>query len=181
MRIFGSFLLIVALLFLSSCEKKEKEEIFATPKSSEQKVFKLQDIDGKYYEIEKTQNGLNFKDIQNKVVILVFWATWCPPCRAEIPHLISLQKRYQNDLSIIGVLMEDKSIDDLVMFIKEFGINYIVTVNSDNPNLAKALGARSMPFIVMYDKNGNYFTHYLGAVPEEMIERDLKKALEGKK
>jgi len=77
------------------------------------------------------------------------------------------------------VLMEENK-DNLELddFIKEFKINYPVLNSKENFFLSQALGGiRSLPTIVIYDKNGAYFTHYLGAAPEEMLESAIEKAL----
>ncbi|NWF67009.1 MAG: TlpA family protein disulfide reductase, partial [Campylobacterales bacterium] len=131
-----------------------------------------------------TQDGKNISidELKGKVVLVDFFATWCPPCRAEIPHLVNLQTKYKDNFSIVAVLVEeDKKVEDVKDFINEYKINYSVTVGEPNFELSKMVGGvRSLPFMIMYDKNGKYVTHYIGAVPEEMIEYDIKRAIEGK-
>lgn len=169
----------LAILFFAGCEKKE-DDVFAK-KSVEKTKFVLTALDGKEIEVTKHQSGLNFKGYEGKIVFLDFYATWCPPCKASVPHLIALQKKYKNDFEIIGVTMEqNKANSDLEEFVKSYGINYTITNSPENFELGKALGAKGLPFMIMYDKKGNYFTHYVGAVPEEMLDRDIKRILEVK-
>ncbi|NTW89222.1 MAG: TlpA family protein disulfide reductase, partial [Desulfobulbaceae bacterium] len=89
----------------------------STDATSKAPDFKLQTIDGK---------PLRLSDYKNKAVILNFWATWCPPCRAEIPDMIELQKKYSGKkFSFIGVVVSD-DLDKVQRFVKDKGINYPV-------------------------------------------------------
>ena len=68
--------------------------------------------------------------------------------------------------------------EEMKSFINYHGINYTVTNGENNFQMASLTGGvKSIPLMIMYDKEGNYFTHYVGAVPEEMIEADIKKVL----
>ncbi len=196
--------LLATLLLLSGCDSKEatknstnKEQPSAkkTPKQEEIKkpedrakseekketsnVLTLTAIDGKTYSLEALEEGIKFQGLEGKVVILDFFATWCPPCRAEMPHLVHLQEKYKGKIQILSVLMEeDKDNQEVIAFAKEHQINFPVLNSKENFLLSQALGGiRSLPTLVMYDKTGNYFIHYTGAAPEEMIESDIKKAL----
>ena len=76
------------------------------------------------------------------------------------------------------LMEEDKDNQEVIDFSKEHQINFPVLNSKENFLLSQALGGiRSLPTLVMYDKTGNYFIHYTGAAPEEMIESDIKKAL----
>ncbi len=178
--------LLTMTLFFTACENKE-----ATPSQSQSKTEKqpaqktraniltLIDTEGKTYKLEATENGIKFDGLEDKVVLLDFFATWCPPCRAEIPHLVSLQNKYAGKIQILSILMEeDKDNQDVISFAKKYALNFPILNSKENFLLSQALGGiRSLPTLVMYDKNGNYFQHYVGAAPEEMIESDIKKAL----
>jgi len=173
-------------LFFTACEKKEtpKEEVTTkTEKQTMQKkeadVLTLTDTAGKNYTLEATKDGIKFIGLENKVVLLDFFATWCPPCRAEMPHLVNLQNKYDGKVQILSILMEeDKDNTDIISFSKEYNLNFPILNSKENFLLSQALGGiRSLPTLVMYDKAGNYFNHYVGAAPEEMIEADIKKAL----
>ena len=179
--------LLTIALFFTACEKKETPEKKVTPTIEKQQTEKkeadllvLTDIEGKPYKLEATQNGIKFHGLEDKIVLLDFFATWCPPCRAEIPHLINLQNRYKGKIQILSILLEeDKDNRDLISFSKKYQFNFPILNSKENFLLAQALGGiRSLPTLVMYDRHGNYFTHYVGAVPEEMIEADIKKAMD---
>jgi thiol-disulfide isomerase/thioredoxin len=192
--------LMIATLFFNSCGKKDessskqkKEKSISSQKETNsqkddknsskerenQNILHMLGSDGKKYELEANYDGLKFKGYEGKVLILDFFATWCPPCKAEIPHLVNLQKKYKDKIQIFSILMEEnKDNMELEEFIKDFDINYPVLNSKENFFLSQALGGiRSLPTLVVYDKSGAYFTHFLGAAPEEMLESAIKKAL----
>ncbi len=179
-------LLLSLLLIFSACSDKKKDEI-KTDASKEQKAnkpkpikypIKLSTTSGNFIDINKTQSGFKFLNIKNKAILLTFIASWCPPCKAEIPHLNNLQKEYKDNLKIVAVLLEDKSLEDIKSFIKKYDIKFALTHGKSNFILAKAVGdVQTIPFTILYDKSGNYATHYVGAVPEEMMNIDIKKVV----
>src|SRR5512138_1648113 len=80
--------------------------------------FALKDLNG---------NTVRLADLRGKAVLLNFWATWCPPCKVEIPWFVDLQKQYgPQGLQIVGVAMDDAGPDAIAKFAKEMGINYTV-------------------------------------------------------
>ena len=178
-------LLTITLLFTACGEKKETptEVDTKTQKSTSAKttanVLTLTDTQGKSYKLQATENGIKFEGLENKIVLLDFFATWCPPCRAEMPHLVSLQNKYAGKVQILSILMEeDKDNQEVISFAKEHALNFPILNSKENFLLSQALGGiRSLPTLVIYGKDGNYFQHYVGAAPEEMIEADIKKAL----
>lgn len=179
----------LALLAFSGCG--EKKEPAKAPQAGEKAAvsapqrperFVLGDGENNV-EVKLTDKGLDF-NVSEPVVMLDFFATWCPPCRAEIPHLADLQKRYEGKLKIIGVLVETKSTAAMRRFAKGHGINYLVSNAPDNMELASAVTEMlqmprnfSIPFMVLFVK-GKYYRHYVGMVPEEMLESDIKEALQ---
>jgi thiol-disulfide isomerase/thioredoxin len=182
MRLKLLFSAVVILFILSGCNSKDAKNSAQTVSKNDpqsQQTLYLQSVDGKKLKVKKTKNGFNFKGFENKIVLLNFFATWCPPCKAEIPHLISLQNKFKNNFAIIAVSMdENMQNEEMKSFINYHGINYTVTNGENNFQMASLTGGvKSIPLMIMYDKEGNYFTHYVGAVPEEMIEADIKKVL----
>lgn len=146
-----------------------------------QKEFILKDSNGNTYPIRVRDKGIDFENIKGKVKVLDFFSTWCPPCRATAPHLVNLQKKYQDSLVIMGMLTENdkNSESNLKRFQNEFETNYIFIVGEEVQKLGKSLGGiPSIPYMIIYDKNGDYVNHYIGQVPEEMLERDIIKAME---
>src|SRR5436305_14670373 len=81
--------------------------------------FKLDSIDGK---------PLSLASARGKVVLLNFWATWCGPCRAEIPDLIALQQKYKDQLQIIGLTVDEDDATEIKQVVAETHINYPVAM-----------------------------------------------------
>jgi thiol-disulfide isomerase/thioredoxin len=164
-------------------EKETQPEVTVTrtdtADDSQENSIILTTIDDKKIKLLGTQNGITFQGYEDKVVILDFFATWCPPCKASLPHLVDLQKKYNEKVQFLGILMEEnKDMQEIRAFAKKYNINFPVTNSPENFSLSSALGGvRSLPTTVIYDKEGNYFKHYLGAIPVEMLDAEIKKVL----
>ena len=134
-------------------------------------------LNGKTINLQKRKDGFDIKD-NDKATLFVFFATWCPPCRAEIPHLNNLSEKFKEELNIIGVLLEEKNEQEVKDFAKKYNIKYDVAVGEGNFLLEKAVGGIiGLPSSALYKPNGNYAIHYTGLVPEEMLENDILKAI----
>ncbi|AII14440.1 protein disulfide reductase, TlpA family [Campylobacter iguaniorum] len=177
--------LIIAflLIFVYGCSKNETNDENATTDQTSvmsddyTRSFSLALNNGDKLSMQKTQNGFSVED-NNKAMLFSFFTTWCPPCKAEIPHLVSLQNKFSDKLRVVGVLMEERSTQDMDEFIKMFNINYNIAYGEENFFFAKALGGVvGIPYMVLYYPDGKYATHYVGIVPEEMLESDIKKVL----
>jgi len=176
--------IIISLTFLgcSSNSQEDEDNMVAT------NIFQLTATDGTEYNVSKSigSNGATFTVVgqEDKLVMFDIFATWCPPCRAEAPHLSHLQKLYNKEFLIIGITIEDGiSNQDLNAFKKKYGAEYAIVNSPDNARLYTAIASATkvgqrfpIPLMVMYNK-GEYFKHYVGQTPEEMIESDIKKAL----
>ena len=125
---------------------------------------------------------VNLSDFRGKVVIIDFWATWCPPCRKGIPDLIEIKKEFNNkDVEIIGISLDDitsrgTSKADVPPFIKEYGINYPILVG--DINVAQQYGGiQSIPTSFVIDKEGYIVSYYQGLISKEQYLSDINKAL----
>ncbi|MDR1614321.1 MAG: TlpA family protein disulfide reductase [Campylobacteraceae bacterium] len=157
---------ILCLTVLFGCSSSDK------PLKQNQSVT-LKTTDGKTIMLQKTADGFFYDD---KSLLLAFFTTSCIPCNAQIPHLNNLQSRYEDNLNIISVILEDKPLDEIQNFITEKNIDFTTTLDKNNFRLSSTLGnITSVPYMVIYDKAGAYVTDYTGAIPEEMIEADLKR------
>jgi thiol-disulfide isomerase/thioredoxin len=152
------------------------------------KSFKLNDIDNKNHTIYFDKKNILIEDISQDFVLLNFFATWCPPCQGQIPYLADLQETYKDDLFVAGILVNDANQEyhTLEAFLKKYTINYFISNAKENDTFAvellKGLNIAEnfqLPLIILY-KKGKYYAHYEGAVPIEMIEHDLKKAIGNK-
>ncbi|WP_353662366.1 TlpA family protein disulfide reductase [Hydrogenimonas sp. SS33] len=179
---------LAILLGFTGCGEKKNEQSAAPARSKteaaapQKKESFLLGNGKETISAKLTEKGYDF-NVTEPVVLIDFFATWCPPCRAEIPHLADLQKRYEGKLKVIGVLIETKSTAAMNRFIEGHGINYFVSNAPDNIDFATTTADMlhqpknfSIPFMILFVK-GKYFRHYIGMVPEEMIESDIKEAL----
>lgn len=116
-----------------------------------------------------------------KVMVVNFWATWCTPCREEIPEFIEAQKKYgEQGLIFIGIAIDQA--DKVKMFSQEFGINYPVLVGSfDTWSLLEAAGNRhsALPYTVVINRSGELVENYLGRVDLKKLEKMVIPLLKG--
>lgn len=116
------------------------------------------------------------KQWQGKILVLNFWAPWCPPCRAEIPDFIALQEEYRaRDVVFVGLALDQK--DKVQAFSDEMGINYpILLGESDAAELGKLVGNRlgGLPFTAIFAKNGDIVSTVTGELKREQLETILK-------
>lgn len=130
--------------------------------------FTLLDIDG---------NKVSLSDFKGKVVILDFWATWCPPCIAEIPHFIELYDEYKNrGLEVIGISVDWNGQRVVPPFAEESGINYVLLLGDDEVTDLYG-GIISIPTTFILDREGSIRKRYMGYRDKEVFERDIKELL----
>jgi cytochrome c biogenesis protein CcmG/thiol:disulfide interchange protein DsbE len=134
------------------------------------------------YNSVNSSEVLNLSDFRGKVVILDFWATWCPPCRKGIPDLIELKNKYgEKGVEIIGISLDGitqrgTSIKDVGPFMKDYGINYPIV--EGNQNIAQQYGGiRSIPTSFVIDKEGYIVSYYQGLIPKQQYVSDIDKIL----
>ena len=130
-------------------------------------AFSLTDITGK---------PLKLSDYQGKVVALDFWATWCGPCRIEIPGFIELQKRYADQgFTMIGISMDD-SPEPVVTFYRELQMNYPVAVGNDR--LGELYGGMpGLPTTFLIGRDGRIYAKHVGAYDSRVFEAEIKQLL----
>ena len=130
--------------------------------------FTLLDIDG-------TRTSLS--DFKGKVIILDFWATWCPPCKAEIPHFVELYDEYKKKgLEVIGVSLDSNPEKSLPSFMEEYRINYTMLIA--NRNVTDSYGGIiSIPTTFVIDRNGNIRKKYIGYRDKHVFENDIEELL----
>jgi thiol-disulfide isomerase/thioredoxin len=126
--------------------------------------FLLQDVDG---------NVVSTAQWQGKVVLLNFWATWCPPCRQEIPILVNLAKKYKDNLLIVGVSVDDGSPDDVREFAKAFRMNYPVVMWS-HELVSEYGGVPALPTTFLINKNGRVVQKHEGLYPPEVYDTEVR-------
>ena len=128
----------------------------------------------------KTLAGSPFKlsSLKGKVVLLDFWATWCPPCRQEIPHFKELYTQYHSKgLEVIGVALDEGGEKDVAPFAQQNQINYPLSATGSQ-ELAQAYGGiRGIPTTFLIDKQGRIAQKYIGYQDKEVFEKEIQALL----
>jgi thiol-disulfide isomerase/thioredoxin len=133
--------------------------------------FTLKDMSGK---------DVRLADYKGKVILLNFWATWCPPCRMEIPAFVGLQKRYGGQgLVVLGVSVDDP-MDKLPPFAREFNVNYPLLVGLDRQDIQDAYGPIfGIPVSVLISRDGKICGRHAGvrSSSRDGIERQYEEEI----
>ena len=119
---------------------------------------------------------------RGKVVVLDFWATWCGPCRTEIPGLIELQKKYRDQgVEIIGVSLDPITpgggASAVAPFMKSYGINYTILMVDSQAAMNGYDVSKGIPTKYVLDREGKVVKTYVGARPSAVVEGDIKNLL----
>lgn len=116
------------------------------------------------------------KSIKNKYVLINFWATWCNPCKYEIPILNKIYENKKNKLEIIGILFNDPlSTKDLEKFMLDYKMQYPITVSHGNTRLAKQLdNVQMIPESFLYSPSGEFIKKFVGEIKEEEFLKYIK-------
>ena len=127
--------------------------------------------------LETLGENVKLSDYRGKVVVLNFWATWCPPCRHEIPDFIAAQKRYHDrGVEFLGIALDDEGSEVVAPFVKSHGINYPVLL--DNGEVFKLyVESDAIPSTFFIDRQGKIRQHYEHMIDKRVIENALDKML----
>ncbi len=182
LKIVSLCIFTIGALFWGGCGEKRDDTAIKTESVKKAEILELKD-ENETVKAILHHKGISF-EVKEPVVMVNFFATWCPPCKAEIPHLINLQNRYRNRFKIIAILVEENVPNRVIeRFKKNYGINYFVSNSAKNMKIASFAADMlhqpqnfSIPMMILLVK-GKYFRHYIGMVPEEMLESDIKEAL----
>lgn len=156
MRLLKILSIILTFFILFNCGKKTIRDPLS---------FKLENLDGEQMELKK---------YKGKIILLDFWATWCPPCRAAIPHLVNLYEKFQDrNFIILGIGLDEK--EPLIKMKDEMNIKYPILIG--NNEIAKFYQVQAIPTLVLLDKNGKIYYKEVG-FSEEGIKKLETKILE---
>ena len=128
----------------------------------------------------KDMNGAEVRlaDYQGKVILLNYWATWCGPCKVEIPDLVALQDAYRDKGFVVLGVSQDDDPETLREFAKEFRMNYPVLVGKDSPEVIDAQGpVWGLPTTFLIGRDGSICRKHLGPATKEDFEREIKPLL----
>ncbi|HEY1422405.1 MAG TPA: TlpA disulfide reductase family protein, partial [Candidatus Acidoferrum sp.] len=179
---FSLFCLVAAPWLLAGCARTQAAHAEAAPAKQEAAevnvvrlvknpdaapAFELKDLDGK---------PVSLAEAKGKIVLLNFWATWCGPCRAEIPDLVDLQKRYADKFEIIALATDEDDADEVRRFVREAGINYRVAMTSDEIRRDYG-GISALPTSFVLDEQGRIVQKHVGLNDPAIYELEVKAML----
>ncbi|MCS6873842.1 MAG: TlpA family protein disulfide reductase [Pyrinomonadaceae bacterium] len=156
-------LFILYLLFTNFSEQPG-----IPPKSERKDVseVRLRYFDGK--------GEWSLADHRGKVVLINYWATWCPPCRYEMPTLVRISQTYKDKpFEIVGVTV-DEDLSQIPSFVERYSIPYPILIKDLDPNVGAFL---SLPTTFLYDKQGRLAKRYVGVVRESTLHADISTLL----
>ncbi len=152
------FFIVFIIFSLTGCDSGEQKQNL---------YFTLPDLQGKIHSESEW--------LGKKVVILNFWATWCPPCIREIPEFIKLQEKYgKRGLQFIGIAIDNQKA--VQRFVDEMGMNYPILLGDQEAiNLSIRLGNKmaGLPFTVIIDRNGQIVSRKIGQISEQQVEKTI--------
>jgi thiol-disulfide isomerase/thioredoxin len=168
----AAFLFIITCLLLcgipsSSPAQDEPPAIRFVRNPDPAPDFKLTTLDGK---------PVTLADSHGKVILLNFWATWCGPCRAEIPDLIELQNKYKDKLQILGLVVDDDDQHAIKEFVEKFAINYPVAIASNDIRFQYG-GIAALPTSFVLDSEGRIVQKHEGLRDPLLYETEIRSLL----
>jgi len=167
-------LLAVAVAILAACTSPLPDG-FRLKSANERKTtpdFTLKDSTGA---------TVKLSDYKGKVVLLNFWATWCGPCKIEIPWFMDFQKSYKDrDFAVLGVSMDEDGWESVKPYIEEHKINYRVVVGNDQ--VSQLFGSiDSLPTTLVIDREGRIASMHIGLVAKNTYQKEIEQLLEAPK
>lgn len=152
--------ILLFFLFFSACGKKEEV---------------MQPL-GQFKQLNLAEFNSILKSHAGKVVLVNFFATWCPPCRKEVPELISISNEYKDkNLVIIGISVDENGEEAVAPFSKQVGFNYPVFLTTSELNASFNIDA--VPQIFLYDKTGKLIANLKGYVESKELKAMIDKLL----
>ena len=160
-------LALVAILSWTNCNRGPRSEGSNSKEPPLAPDFTLPQLDGQ---------PLRLSSYRGKVVLLDFWATWCVPCREEIPHFVELQEKYRTSgLQIIGVSLDDGP-EPVRTFYQQFHLNYPVVMGTAKTGELYG-GVLGLPIAFVLDEEGRIRAKHIGATSPATIEKEITQFL----
>ncbi|HEX8984408.1 MAG TPA: TlpA disulfide reductase family protein [Bryobacteraceae bacterium] len=163
---------VAVALILGGCSQPAGARASRVKPATERKLapnFSLQDPNGR---------SVQLADYRGKVVLLNFWATWCGPCKIEVPWFVEFERQHKDQgFAVVGVSMDEDGWQAVKPFMADMGINYRVLLGNDN--IAQIYGGvDSLPTTFIIDRDGRIAAVHLGLVSKSVYENDLKQLFE---
>jgi cytochrome c biogenesis protein CcmG/thiol:disulfide interchange protein DsbE len=162
--------MVISIMLVFGIQKARHTKPSAAGKLQGQAApdFTLASLDGK---------TLKLSDYHGKAVLLNFWATWCEPCKIEMPWFVDLQKKYgPQGLQVLGVAMDDAPPKDISEFAQKMGVNYPIVIGKEEVGTQYG-GVQFLPSTFYITRDGKILDHVFGLVSRSEIESNIQKAL----
>jgi peroxiredoxin len=167
-------LFAAAVAILASCEAPIPDN-FHLKAVNERKPtpdFNLKDVTGA---------NVKLSDYKGKVVLLNFWATWCGPCKVEIPWFMDFERTYKDrNFAVVGVSMDEDGWDAVKPYIEEKKMNYRVVLGNDQVSTLFG-NVDSLPTTIVIDREGRIASMHVGLVAKATYQKEIEKLLEAPK
>lgn len=133
--------------------------------------FTLEDANGQ---------SVTLSDLKGKVVLLNFWATWCVPCRIEIPWFVDMEREFKDKgFAVVGISMDEDGWDAVKPFIADMKVNYRIVLGTEE--LAQLYsGVQALPTSFIIDRNGKIASVHMGIVSRSVFEEEIRALLQDK-
>jgi len=180
---FGVVLVAIGGVWLAARHVSRPEEGTAAADSGESRTASAEPMTIRFFRDPKPaaafqlhtidDREISLAELRGKVVIVNFWATWCPPCRAEIPALIALQQKYRHELAIVGISEDEGGVDVVRKYVAEHRINYPIAMTS--PEFEKLFpGVAALPTSFFIDRDGSIVQKHVGMLAPELTEAETR-------
>lgn len=170
---------LTSLSLVAACSQSEKSDAQETNSSAKTQAAVESNQPMAYAFNLETLEGetVSLKGYQGKILLVDIWDTWCPPCKAEIPHFIELYDEYNDQgFEILGIAAGRNGKQAVKEFVKEYNVNYPNALG--NAEVFQGFGGiRSIPTTFLIDKDGTIYKKYVGYRPKEVFENDIKALL----
>ena len=189
---FIKFIVLFLILFFAGCDKKDDKKSTSIFKESNKTLnleqneailttnldapITIKFTNDDLISVTKTDDGINIEN-SDKATIFFFFTSWCPPCLIQMQVLNNLANKFKNDINIYGIVVKNDE-DPSENKINLEDIKFQISQSLENETLMDAMGGiKNIPFMSVYEKSGKHYKDYLGIIPEEMLEIEIKKAI----
>jgi thiol-disulfide isomerase/thioredoxin len=167
----GGALLWTGVRYAKHVESTNADAASAAPATI--RFFKDPAPIGDFTAVDLDGRKVSTADYRGKVTIVNFWATWCPPCRAEIPDLIALQEKYRDRLQIIAISEDESPAEEVRQFAKDHHFNFPVVMTT--PAIEKLFPTvRALPTSFVFDAESRLVQKHVGMLPGELAELETR-------